>query len=88
MNHNFEISEYFVNEIKNRPDFRLVLPEPECTNVCFWYLPKSLRNLEDTSDFDTKLHKVLIKIFLEYRFPKIMADFGWQKTINETKSLG
>lgn len=37
----------------------MVLWEPECTNVCFWYIPPSLRGQEDQHDFNERLHKVL-----------------------------
>lgn len=36
----------------------MVLQEPECTNVCFWYIPPSLRGQEDQPDFSERLHKV------------------------------
>lgn len=31
-----EAAEYFLNKIRDRPGFRLVLPEIEGSNVCFW----------------------------------------------------
>uniref|UniRef100_A0A8C5DFL9 Uncharacterized protein n=1 Tax=Gouania willdenowi TaxID=441366 RepID=A0A8C5DFL9_GOUWI len=31
---------------------------PECTNVCFWYIPPSLRNLQGHPKFWKKLHTV------------------------------
>ncbi|XP_071824905.1 glutamate decarboxylase 2-like [Apostichopus japonicus] len=31
--------------------------QPECTNVCFWYIPPSLRNLPDGPELFDKLHK-------------------------------
>lgn len=55
----FANAEYFKSQIENRVDFRLVLPEPECTNVCFWYIPPSLRNGTYTTE---QLHQVAPKI--------------------------
>uniref|UniRef100_A0A8C5DFV3 Glutamate decarboxylase like 1 n=1 Tax=Gouania willdenowi TaxID=441366 RepID=A0A8C5DFV3_GOUWI len=40
-------------ELKQR-----LLMEPECTNVCFWYIPPSLRNLQGHPKFWKKLHTV------------------------------
>ncbi|XP_039272903.2 cysteine sulfinic acid decarboxylase-like [Styela clava] len=40
----FDNAEYLAREIKKRPGFRLVLSEPECTNVCFWYIPPRMRD--------------------------------------------
>ncbi|CAL7942271.1 unnamed protein product [Xylocopa violacea] len=52
----FELSRYFTDYISCREGFKLVL-EPECTNVCFWYVPPSKRHLEGE-----ELSKVLQKI--------------------------
>ncbi|XP_017877131.1 cysteine sulfinic acid decarboxylase [Ceratina calcarata] len=40
----FELSRYFTEYIRHRDGFKLML-EPECTNVCFWYVPPSKRHL-------------------------------------------
>lgn len=53
---------YFVKNLKQRPGFRMVLDRPEYTNVCFWYLPPSLRDQERSQDFDKKLHAVAPKM--------------------------
>ncbi|KAJ9589117.1 hypothetical protein L9F63_017576 [Diploptera punctata] len=58
----FENAAYFTEQIKKRAGFRMVLREPECTNVCFWYIPPSLRGQEDQPDFNERLHKVAPKI--------------------------
>lgn len=52
----FELARYFTNYIRHREGFKLIL-EPECTNVCFWYVPPSKRHLQ--SD---ELSKALQKI--------------------------
>ena len=54
----FDNTAYFTEQIKKREGFRMVLREPECTNVCFWYIPPSLRGQEDQPDFKERLHKV------------------------------
>lgn len=58
----FETSEYFTSLVKTREGFELV-SEPECTNICFWYIPQKLRNLSrDDESFNEQLHKVAPKI--------------------------
>lgn len=58
----FENAEFFTQHIKRRPGFEMVLENPECTNICFWYVPKSLRGRESDPDFKEKIHKVAPKI--------------------------
>lgn len=57
----FENAEYFTSTIKNRAGFEMV-SEPECTNICFWYIPKNLRSLPRNEEFNQQLHKVAPKI--------------------------
>lgn len=59
----FGNAEYFTQQIKGRSDYEMVLDEPECTNVCFWYVPPSLRSCKrDTEEFAERIHKVAPKI--------------------------
>lgn len=58
----FENAQYFTEELKKRENFQLVLENPECTNICFWYLPPSLINLERDNAFWEKLHKIAPRI--------------------------
>ncbi|XP_068205119.1 cysteine sulfinic acid decarboxylase-like [Palaemon carinicauda] len=53
----FDLSRYLTERVKSRPGFRLVA-EPQCTNVCFWYIPPSLRGQEETGEWWVKLSKV------------------------------
>ncbi|XP_015595290.1 cysteine sulfinic acid decarboxylase [Cephus cinctus] len=52
----FELSKYFTNLVRNRDGWSL-LQEPECTNVCFWYVPPSMRQLKG-NELTNALHKV------------------------------
>lgn len=46
MDHLMGMSEYMVKRMKQMPDkFYLVLPEPECVNVSFWYIPTRARKM-------------------------------------------
>uniref|UniRef100_A0A8C6SPR0 Glutamate decarboxylase like 1 n=1 Tax=Neogobius melanostomus TaxID=47308 RepID=A0A8C6SPR0_9GOBI len=51
------MAQYLTQQIKGREGFRLLM-EPEYTNVCFWYIPPSLRHLPDCPELWEKLHKV------------------------------
>ncbi|XP_069469714.1 glutamate decarboxylase 1-like isoform X1 [Ambystoma mexicanum] len=58
-----ELAEYLYNKLKSRDNFELVLDtEPEHTNVCFWYIPPSLRKIQLVPERNLKLHKVAPKI--------------------------
>ncbi|XP_026999161.2 glutamate decarboxylase 1b [Tachysurus fulvidraco] len=58
-----EVSEYLYNKIKNREGYQMVFQgEPQHTNVCFWYIPLSMRNMLDGEERRERLHKVAPKI--------------------------
>ncbi|XP_074094850.1 glutamate decarboxylase-like protein black [Cotesia typhae] len=52
----FQLSRYFADLIRDRDGWKL-FQEPECTNVCFWYVPKSKRHLKD-DQLNQVLHKI------------------------------
>lgn len=58
----FDNAEFFTRTIQQRPGFRMVLPQPECTNICFWYVPPSLRSIQDEAEFHARIHKIAPKI--------------------------
>ncbi|XP_068236419.1 acidic amino acid decarboxylase GADL1-like [Palaemon carinicauda] len=58
----FEASSYFSDKISRREGFRLILKEPQCTNVCFWFIPKSLRGQPETPEWWQKMSKVAPEI--------------------------
>uniref|UniRef100_A0A7N4V1R1 Cysteine sulfinic acid decarboxylase n=1 Tax=Sarcophilus harrisii TaxID=9305 RepID=A0A7N4V1R1_SARHA len=53
----FTLTRYLVEKMKLQKGFELVM-EPEFVNVCFWYVPPSLRGQEDSADYCMKLAKV------------------------------
>lgn len=55
-------AEYFLKRISNIAGFRLVTPDFECCNICFWYVPPSMRGQPETQDWWTKLYAVTVKI--------------------------
>ncbi|KAH9498242.1 hypothetical protein Btru_008067 [Bulinus truncatus] len=58
----FENSRFIVELLKKSPGFRLVLPEFQCTSVCFWYIPERLRGQEETPEWWLVIHKVAPEI--------------------------
>ncbi|XP_040901337.1 acidic amino acid decarboxylase GADL1-like [Toxotes jaculatrix] len=52
-----DMARYLAQEIKKREGFHLVM-EPEFANVCFWYIPPSLRRLAASPELWEKLHTV------------------------------
>ncbi|CAO1347709.1 unnamed protein product [Diamesa hyperborea] len=58
----FKNAEYFTSLVKSREGFEMALESPECTNICFWYIPKKLRNLPRDDTFNQLLHKVAPKV--------------------------
>ncbi|XP_061697844.1 glutamate decarboxylase 1 isoform X3 [Syngnathoides biaculeatus] len=54
-----ELSSYLYYKIKDREGFEMVFnTEPQHTNVCFWYLPLSLRGMPSGKERQERLHKV------------------------------
>ena len=59
-----ELTAYQVAKMKAQPEkFYFLLDDPECTNVCFWYVPERLRSRNFpqayTSDWQRELGKVI-----------------------------
>ncbi|XP_025978335.2 cysteine sulfinic acid decarboxylase isoform X1 [Dromaius novaehollandiae] len=53
----FAFTRYLAEEVKRRDGFQLVL-EPEFINLCFWFVPPSLRGKEGSADYWSRLDKV------------------------------
>uniref|UniRef100_A0A8C4LV11 Cysteine sulfinic acid decarboxylase n=1 Tax=Equus asinus asinus TaxID=83772 RepID=A0A8C4LV11_EQUAS len=53
----FALARYLVEELKKREGFELVM-EPEFVNVCFWFVPPSLRGKQGSPDYAERLAKV------------------------------
>ncbi|CAK9304753.1 unnamed protein product [Gordionus sp. m RMFG-2023] len=54
----WDMTKFFVDAIKDREGFELIIEEPECTNVCFWYLPPSIRDMKESEEKYALLEKV------------------------------
>ncbi|KAF3698857.1 Glutamate decarboxylase 1 [Channa argus] len=58
-----ENAEYLYDQLQRRAGFELVFKnKPEHSNVCFWYIPPSLRSLPPGPKRDTRLHQVAPQI--------------------------
>uniref|UniRef100_A0A665VL67 Zgc:163121 n=1 Tax=Echeneis naucrates TaxID=173247 RepID=A0A665VL67_ECHNA len=58
-----ENAEYLYDQLQRRADFQLVFGhKPEHSNVCFWYIPPSLRGMPPGPERDSKLHQVAPRI--------------------------
>jgi len=45
INRLMDLTAYQVKKMKEFPDrYYIIVDDPECTNVCFWYIPLRLRN--------------------------------------------
>ena len=55
----FDMANKMEAMIKRRDGFRMVL-EQSCTNVCFVYIPPSLRNMTESDEWMKRLDKVCI----------------------------
>ncbi|KAL1122480.1 hypothetical protein AAG570_002811, partial [Ranatra chinensis] len=55
-------SRYFLEKIKFRPGFKVVLPEYQCTNISFWYIPSRLREVPETYEWWEEIDKVIPKL--------------------------
>ncbi|EDV20920.1 uncharacterized protein TRIADDRAFT_31153, partial [Trichoplax adhaerens] len=65
VNHACELANYLIEKIRNREGFKLVHQvsgSPMYLNVCFWYIPKALRDMADDEIKRAKLSKVAPQI--------------------------
>ncbi|GFT07863.1 glutamate decarboxylase [Nephila pilipes] len=63
IDHLFEMTEYMLKKLREKKDrFHLILEEPECTNVSFWYIPKRLRNVPHTPEKEKILGELTAKL--------------------------
>ena len=53
-----EVSQYLKDKISNRPGFEVINNAKELTNVCFNYIPMSMRNKERTEEWWNLISKV------------------------------
>lgn len=78
IDHLFEMTAYLVEQLKAHSDkFELLTDEPECTNVCFWYVPYRLRTMKSGPERHKILGEVCIASQLQgsFNFIKMLMQF-------------
>uniref|UniRef100_H2ZM90 Uncharacterized protein n=2 Tax=Ciona savignyi TaxID=51511 RepID=H2ZM90_CIOSA len=70
-------AEYLTEQIRKRSDFRLVIPEPEYTNVSFWYIPPSMAGKEENADYFKQLASIVPTIKLRMQLSgKLLVGYS------------
>ncbi|XP_023294865.2 cysteine sulfinic acid decarboxylase [Lucilia cuprina] len=62
LDHALDMSKLFAKKLQQREGFRLVLDEYQYTNICFWYIPKKMRNCKETEEWKLKLYEIAPKV--------------------------
>ncbi|XP_055600896.1 acidic amino acid decarboxylase GADL1-like [Uranotaenia lowii] len=61
-----DCAQYFKKAISGNPYFKLVLPEYEFTNICFWFIPKRLQldpnGGQESDEWWKEIHKVTLAL--------------------------
>ena len=52
------LTRYQIIRMKEMDEFHLLSDDPQCVNVCFWYVPKRLRGQDLTEEVKIELGKV------------------------------
>lgn len=53
-----KIAEFCIETVAARPGFRLVSTTMQCPNVCFWYIPKFMRDRVEDDEWWQLMHRV------------------------------
>ena len=56
----FDNAEYFKDQVAKTPGFRLLFSDLQSVNICFWYIPSSMRGEEENEEWWQKLSKVYL----------------------------
>ncbi|XP_058975350.1 cysteine sulfinic acid decarboxylase-like [Musca domestica] len=62
VDHALDMSKLFMEKMKRRQGYRLVMEDYQYTNVCFWYVPQSMRNQKEDEKWWQKLYEVAPKV--------------------------
>ncbi|XP_006810050.2 glutamate decarboxylase 1-like, partial [Neolamprologus brichardi] len=70
-----ENAEYLYDQLQKRTEFELVFKnKPEHSNVCFWYIPPSLRSLPPGPDRDRRLHQKITNMMDPADIPEELSE--------------
>ncbi|VDK78223.1 unnamed protein product [Anisakis simplex] len=56
-----DLAAYFTAKIRQTEGYELVIDPPEYLNICFWYIPPSIRHM-DPAEKKARLEKIAPKI--------------------------
>lgn len=57
--HLFSLADLLYKQCLSRPDFDVVLYDPQFVNICFWYVPKRLQQMDKNSiEYKQELNKI------------------------------
>lgn len=77
VDHVITMSKSFTAKVKSREGFRLVQDNFQYTNVCFWYIPKHMRDRDEDDEWRQELWTVAPKIKEEMvRSGSIMVGYS------------
>ena len=63
-----QLTEYQVEKMKEQKDrFYLLDEDPQCVNVCFWYIPERLRKMEHTKQKEIELGVVSLLPYIRFQ---------------------
>ncbi|XP_072933330.1 glutamate decarboxylase 1 [Epargyreus clarus] len=60
--HVMKTAEFCLETVRQKPGFQLVTERLQCPNVCFWYIPKFMREKKQDGSWWELMHKVTPKI--------------------------
>ncbi|KAG0427665.1 hypothetical protein HPB47_025294, partial [Ixodes persulcatus] len=80
IDHLFDMSNYLVKKIKERPDMFYLLLEPELVNVCFWYIPERLRNTPHSKQKEEQLGVMLQELHVEHAVSLVRKSFSERRS--------
>lgn len=62
VDHAFACAHYLAGKMRVNDGFRLVLDRVEYTNVCFWYIPRKFRGMEENEEFWDNIYQTVLRI--------------------------
>ena len=72
-----QLTKYQVQKMKEQKDrFYLLDEDPQCVNVCFWYIPERLRKMEHTKQKEIELG--VVSYFLIIMFASIAIALKYE----------
>jgi glutamate/tyrosine decarboxylase-like PLP-dependent enzyme len=55
----WDLAAFFHQQLQRRPNFLSVLPQPQCLNICFWYIPPAVHRARGSTTPVTSVLQLL-----------------------------